>query len=411
MERLIKTNSRKLKHHYVISFLLAILALYSPFLTSILSDGLPIYLSIWDMFNIVLIIPFMCFVVFKSTLRLPPPPFIIGIFSIILARILSLNNFQFFQLDSIYSVFRYVEVFVVVIIWINLLHDEDLKVINTIVLAITFLSTSFAIAYVVLSHGISRAYISGLGPLQIYGIIYFILDINNNMNKKYTFIKYIGILYLVIGILLSLTRGLWITFGIALLITILLLNFRARIRVFSVLLLLICLGYLLYFFWPQMQVRVAQLFTAGGTIGIRLILWQMSLAAFRNNPLIGIGSGQFARNYPYLLQISNQYLPTQYWSLSTHSEFLEALAETGIIGFIAYFIYFICMMKLLWSELKHLYSGFNCSILCALAITLIALIISDFYAQGSFNMTYMLLLILFILAKSKFRREKYIRGE
>jgi len=81
----------------------------------------------------------MCFVAFNGTIRLPPRPFIIGVSSIIFDRILSLSNFKFFQMDNIYSVFCYVEVFAVVFVWINLLHYKDIRTTNFTILILTFL--------------------------------------------------------------------------------------------------------------------------------------------------------------------------------------------------------------------------------------------------------------------------------
>lgn len=75
------------------------------------------------------------------------------------------------------------------------------------------------------------------------------------------------------------------------------------------------------------------------TLG-RTSVWRISLDIFKANPIIGIGWGQF---------INKGYL-----SYNAHNIYVQLLCETGILGSIAYYCFFIYMFLKTWSLLKSL---------------------------------------------------------
>ncbi len=93
----------------------------------------------------------------------------------------------------------------------------------------------------------------------------------------------------------------------------------------------------------------------GGTFRLRLTLWKFALMAFYDNPLIGIGPGNFK-------SIGTLYGALHmdgalYWiqGLSAHNLFLQYLAETGIIGGTAVLALFwkqFSMAKSRWIHVK-----------------------------------------------------------
>lgn len=88
-----------------------------------------------------------------------------------------------------------------------------------------------------------------------------------------------------------------------------------------------------------------------GTIALRLILWETAIRTFLDNPITGIGIGNFRlvhHIYPDL-----KLMPLHWWifGMSAHNVLLHYLAETGIVGFLA-------LVTLSWKGLRHSYRGF-----------------------------------------------------
>ena len=76
-------------------------------------------------------------------------------------------------------------------------------------------------------------------------------------------------------------------------------------------------------------------FQASETILLRVSLWKAALAAFLQNPIFGIGSGNFAQVWQWVPQVKFDPIFLFVSGLGTHAIILGALSETGIIGFLA----------------------------------------------------------------------------
>ncbi len=136
------------------------------------------------------------------------------------------------------------------------------------------------------------------------------------------------------------------------------------------------------------KIRIQQAIRGEGTVWIRMLLWNLAWQVFLTHPITGIGTGGFARFQSEYLDSLGLYLPEEYLGLSTHNTILGILAETGIVGFMAYMIYAIVVIKL--SELLIKYSNIttNCcpkNISITVSICLILTIFMDWFAQGSFG--------------------------
>lgn len=114
--------------------------------------------------------------------------------------------------------------------------------------------------------------------------------------------------------------------------------------------------------------RFEQIFSAtgGGTMNLRLSLWMAAITVFLENPLTGIGPGNF-RN---LFEINSSYHlnPVFYYikGLSAHNLFLHYLAETGLVGasaMIAFFVRPLLLSRKIWhSGLSALPVAFRLSL-------------------------------------------------
>jgi O-antigen ligase len=66
------------------------------------------------------------------------------------------------------------------------------------------------------------------------------------------------------------------------------------------------------------------------TIGLRYMLWQAGWRMWLDNPIAGVGIGQFP---VHLAQYAPSQFPPHYLGLVAHNMYIAMLAETGIIGF------------------------------------------------------------------------------
>ena len=88
-----------------------------------------------------------------------------------------------------------------------------------------------------------------------------------------------------------------------------------------------------------------------GTIALRLILWEAAIRTFLDNPITGIGIGNF--RLVHHIYPDSKLMPLHWWifGMSAHNVLLHYLAETGIVGFLA-------LVTLSWKGLRHSYRGF-----------------------------------------------------
>ncbi len=78
--------------------------------------------------------------------------------------------------------------------------------------------------------------------------------------------------------------------------------------------------------------------------GTRLFAWSTNLGLAVNHLLFGMGPGGYA---PYL----NAYYPE--FSLASHSNYIDILEETGVVGFVFYFWFFIAIALLAYRVMKR----------------------------------------------------------
>lgn len=90
--------------------------------------------------------------------------------------------------------------------------------------------------------------------------------------------------------------------------------------------------------------RFSEIFTANGTgptesSSIRIIVWQGAFKVFKHWPILGSGPETFAYSYYQFRPLAhNQTTEWNFYYNKAHNEFLNYLANTGILGFGAYLI-------------------------------------------------------------------------
>lgn len=84
--------------------------------------------------------------------------------------------------------------------------------------------------------------------------------------------------------------------------------------------------------------RIKQISSTEGSANARLAYWSNSIKLAKTSPIIGIGLGNYAiESIPYEKEFSNDNVV----SLKSHNDFLEILAETGLLNFLIYLSIFI----------------------------------------------------------------------
>jgi O-antigen ligase len=87
--------------------------------------------------------------------------------------------------------------------------------------------------------------------------------------------------------------------------------------------------------WERYQEFVASANEPQGTIALRLTLWKMALDAFVDNPVTGIGAGNFRVVHELYYQVRLSELHRFVKGFSAHNVILHYLAETGLVGTLA----------------------------------------------------------------------------
>lgn len=150
---------------------------------------------------------------------------------------------------------------------------------------------------------------------------------------------------------------------------------------------------------------------AGGTILLRLSLWKAALTAFWNNPILGIGAGNFATVYNWVPTV--RFDPVFFWvsGMSTHSVLMTALAETGILGFVTMFFFFGRALKVSWRNMKEASTTDQVTTANILFISALVIVGSSLYGGSWFwgNNSYHMAVFFGMIASYHHRLDSSIR--
>ncbi|MEW5819692.1 MAG: O-antigen ligase family protein [Cyanobacteriota bacterium] len=167
------------------------------------------------------------------------------------------------------------------------------------------------------------------------------------------------------------------------------------------------------------------LYEAEGSFATRVILFYNAYCIFQKNPLFGVGYGNMTREMIYQLDESpiplnwevEYYLKASRESLTVGASsaiFFRSLAETGFIGTILLYLFFLTFIIKIDLTLK-VYDGIEKDFLIGAKYFLIILILSSFYTS-ILHATYMWVLIgithsLLLVNKSKNNNNNNIKAK
>jgi O-antigen ligase len=116
------------------------------------------------------------------------------------------------------------------------------------------------------------------------------------------------------------------------------------------------------------------------TTQIRFILWDLALKFFFQNPVIGIGLGQFSKLSTIGLEPKYQIFYLVIVNIGTHNLLLSYLSETGIIGAICFLFFLYSSLRLAWLKFKLSTTTADLKLSGALLGGLFYIVITSLYA-------------------------------
>ena len=321
-------------------------------------------------------------------------PILIFIFAISLSLIDSADTQK-----GIMNLFKHLELFVIYFIITDSFSSWKLSKIKDVLdyfLYIALAATIAAIIQLIVSDEDRAFGITGI-PLAeltvgalILSISFFIFSTSKHATRKYGLFS----LLLLTGLVLTQTRGAWISFFLSLSFMWLLARkksiARSRKRLFGILFLLLLSVMITVLIFPNIFTlishRVEQVkYFEIGTIQLRLILWEAAIRAFISHPINGIGLGQFAVFSADFSAIgASSIFKENVGGLSEHNITLSYLSETGIIGIIGLIIFYTSFMILATKMFIRAKTLQEIEITTALLTNLFFVVVSSMYAGAWF---------------------------
>lgn len=181
---------------------------------------------------------------------------------------------------------------------------------------------------------ISSFFWGSVGSANLLIILYYLIASSKNRYR-------IGLkIVIVIFLLLTGSRGGWVTFCLLYLIDSII-EKRKLLSRLSISIIVILLG---IFFLPAIKERFTEVFSLEeGSSKYHAAIWLTAINIFLHNPLIGIGSGCL----PLRLIDSHYFSMLKVYAVHTeaHNLFFKILAENGMFGILFFIIFLVKIIK------------------------------------------------------------------
>lgn len=178
---------------------------------------------------------------------------------------------------------------------------------------------------------------------------------------KMDFFFWLVILLTGLSILLSLTRGAWMGVALGLLIVVFVANLKVGVFFLAG---LTSIFAMLFQFWHSFQERILQSLNPGQSYDSeRLVLWKSNWQMFLDHPLLGVGHGQYKQYLPYYFEKLN--VPADHFQSHAHNQYLQALSNTGLIGFLFYMSFIFLMIYFTYKAFNKTKNAFFLASLAA----------------------------------------------
>lgn len=118
----------------------------------------------------------------------------------------------------------------------------------------------------------------------------------------------------------------------------------------------------------------------------RIVLWQKAIETFKENPVLGVGPGQFV-NYTHESGVDNS-------RLGAHSTYLQELAEGGILGALPIFALVYIALRRCYRAARFTYDSVQVSIWIGLLASMIHNAFDSLFWTQHFQALFWLLLLI-----------------
>lgn len=162
---------------------------------------------------------------------------------------------------------------------------------------------------------------------------------------KYKKLVWIAAGLLGLAVFCSFTRGVWLSVGVSLLLVVGLVRWKWAVGLFlaGVLSLGLMVGVS-----ETLRERLSESFVSkSGLNSEREVLWKVNWQMFLDHPILGVGYGENSAHLPEYYE--KMGVPEDFFKSHAHNQILEQLAGTGILGLLAYLLFF---GGLFWQTLK-----------------------------------------------------------
>lgn len=289
-----------------------------------------------------------------------------GYFIAIGLFIISMLLSALFSGDIIYGLKRWADMwiwrfmpFVVVIFLLNNYFDAK-KVMLTGFTGITL--TSVYAVYQGLS-GISRANGFYGHPMTLGGWLCIFLPLllieffERKLLGKYYWLAGLAFCICSAGLVFNATRGAWLAVAIVSAVLLIYYMFKNK-RNLAVSIIFVALISTVLVNNPKFMHRLDTIddFDKYQSNTERILIWQSAWNMFKDHPILGVGLGQYTENY------QQKYISPQAKEPKlghAHNNFMQMLAENGIVGFACFVImfgYIIFKNLITWVKVKNVYA-------------------------------------------------------
>jgi O-antigen ligase len=139
----------------------------------------------------------------------------------------------------------------------------------------------------------------------------------------------------------------------------------------------------------------------------RVYLWSSTFQMARDNPILGVGAGNFKVAYPlYRSSKESETIPKGVKYSQAHNDFLEVWAETGTLGLICFLGILFSLMPFILHPLaqrdgpaSHLCLG----LCCGLIILLVQALFNPLLSIPSSGMAFWMLVGLIVLTGTEMK--------
>ena len=112
----------------------------------------------------------------------------------------------------------------------------------------------------------------------------------------------------------------------------------------------------------------------------RLAMWSNTLGMFKDHPLLGVGKGNFKIFYPLYAtrKVEGSVFSPEVQPREAHNDYVQLLAETGILGFVSFIFIMLLIGVRLWKSIGENNDPRSMPTLLSLSFSFIALLVNAF---------------------------------